>query len=49
MYGTCHVAFGDNLGFGGTIDCDSHLDGVVLEPTVSLDGEVVVDDGEVLV
>ncbi len=49
VYGTCHVAFGDNLGFGGTIDCDSHLDGVILEPTVSLDGEVVVADGEVLV
>ncbi|WP_430639111.1 aminopeptidase [Haloferax volcanii] len=49
VYGTCHVAFGDNLGFGGTIDCDSHLDGVILEPTVSLDGDVVVADGEVRV
>lgn len=49
VYGTCHVAFGDNRGFGGTIECDSHLDGIVLEPTVSLDGVEIVRDGEVLV
>lgn len=48
-YGTCHVAFGDNAGFGGKIDCDSHLDGVLVEPTVRLDGEVVLADGEVVV
>ena len=49
VYGTCHVAFGDNHGFGGTIDCDSHLDGIVLEPEVYLDDELVVSGGEVVV
>jgi leucyl aminopeptidase (aminopeptidase T) len=47
VYGTAHVAFGDNHGFGGTIECDSHLDGIVLEPDVYLDGELVVGGGEV--
>ncbi len=49
VYGTCHVAFGDNKGFGGAIQCDSHLDGILREPTVSLDGVTVVEGGEVLV
>jgi leucyl aminopeptidase (aminopeptidase T) len=49
VYGTCHVAFGDNHGFGGTIECDSHLDGIVLEPEVYLDDELVVSGGEVTV
>lgn len=49
VYGTCHVAFGDNHGFGGTIECESHLDGIVLEPEVYLDDELVVSGGEVVV
>jgi leucyl aminopeptidase (aminopeptidase T) len=49
VYGTAHVAFGDNHGFGGTIQCDSHLDGITLEPDVYLDDELVVSDGAVIV
>lgn len=49
VYGTCHVAFGDNHGFGGTIECDSHVDGIALEPDVYLDDELVVTGGEVVV
>jgi len=49
VYGTCHVAFGDNHGFGGTIECDSHLDGIVLEPDVYLDNELVLSGGDVVV
>lgn len=48
MYGTCHVAFGDNHGFGGDIKCDSHLDGIALEPDVFLDDELVVSEGDVI-
>lgn len=47
VYGTCHVAFGDNAGFGGTIECDSHVDGIVREPDVYLDGERIVGGGEI--
>ncbi|MDR9382185.1 MAG: aminopeptidase [Natronomonas sp.] len=49
VYGTCHVAFGDNHGFGGTIECNSHVDGIVLEPDVYLDDELVVTGGDVIV
>lgn len=49
MYGTCHVAFGDNAGFGGTIECDSHVDGIVREPDVYLDDELVASGGELRV
>lgn len=48
VYGTCHLAFGDNAGFGGTIDCDSHVDGIVRGPDVYLDDERLVGGGEIL-
>ncbi len=46
MYGTCHIAFGNNVGFGGTNAVHFHSDGLILEPTVKIDGRVVVDRGE---
>lgn len=46
--GTVHFAIGDNESLGGTLKSDIHLDGVVRTPTVRLDGEVVVDDGELV-
>lgn len=46
--GTAHVAMGDSAGeYGGTVVSDVHLDGMVLEATIEVDGEVVVDRGEV--
>ncbi len=36
--GTVHVAVGDSSGFGGDVECDVHLDGVVKEPRVYADG-----------
>lgn len=43
--GTVHFAVGDNESLGGSTRSDVHLDGVVREPTVELDGERVVDAG----
>ncbi len=37
--GTVHVAVGDSSGFGGDVECDLHLDGVVKQPRVYADGE----------
>jgi leucyl aminopeptidase (aminopeptidase T) len=46
--GTAHVAMGDSAGeYGGTVICDVHLDGMVLDAVVEVDGEVLVDRGEV--
>lgn len=47
--GTIHIAFGDNISFGGTVLVDSHLDGVIMKPTLILDGKVVIKEGELLI
>jgi leucyl aminopeptidase (aminopeptidase T) len=39
--GTVHIAIGDNAGIGGDTDAPLHLDGIIREPTVVADGEVV--------
>jgi len=47
--GTCHVAFGASAGIGGTIQVPVHLDCIVMKPTVELDGEPIVREGELLI
>jgi leucyl aminopeptidase (aminopeptidase T) len=49
IQGTCHVAFGASAGIGGTIQVPVHLDCIVMKPTVELDGEAIVRDGELLI
>jgi aminopeptidase len=45
-YGTVHVALGDSANeYGGTIESDVHLDGLVMRPTVAFDGRDVVVAG----
>ena len=45
-YGTVHLALGDSANeYGGTVECDVHLDGLVMSPTVAFDGRDVVVDG----
>lgn len=48
IFGTCHVAFGASAAIGGTVQVPVHLDCVVLEPTVEVDGETIVSGGELL-
>ena len=48
ILGTIHVAFGDNHSFGGTIRVSSHQDGIVVAPTLRIDGTTVVEDGSFL-
>jgi leucyl aminopeptidase (aminopeptidase T) len=45
--GTMHFGFGSNTGFYGTISSSYHLDMVVREPTIIVDGRCIVDEGEV--
>lgn len=47
--GTVHIAFGDNKSMGGTIRVASHLDGVIMEPTVSVDGRTIMEKGKLLI
>lgn len=45
-YGTVHIALGDSAnGYGGTVECDVHLDGLVIAPTIAFDGRDVVIAG----
>lgn len=48
VYGTVHLAFGSNATFGGTISAGVHIDGIMLNPNLSVDGRVIVRDGKVL-
>jgi aminopeptidase len=49
ILGTCHVAFGASAAIGGTVQVPVHLDCVLLEPTVEIDGETIVSGGELVV
>jgi leucyl aminopeptidase (aminopeptidase T) len=49
ILGTCHIAFGASAAIGGTVQVPVHLDCVVMRPGVSVDGEPIVRDGELLV
>ncbi len=45
-YGTVHIALGDSANeYGGTVECDVHLDGLVMAPTITFDDRAVVVDG----
>ena len=47
--GTVHIAFGTNTSFGGSNKASCHLDGVILNPTLYLDDELVLDQGKLVV
>ena len=49
IFGSAHVAFGASAAIGGTVQVPVHLDCVVLEPTVEVDGRPIVAGGELLV
>ena len=49
VIGTVHIAFGDNKSMGGTVRVASHLDGVIMEPTVNVDGKTIMDKGKFLI
>lgn len=42
-YGTVHVAFGNSSAIGGENDVPIHIDGLISEPTVYLDGEKILE------
>jgi leucyl aminopeptidase (aminopeptidase T) len=45
ILGTVHIAFGASAGIGGTVSVPIHLDAVVLDATLEVDGEKVLDGG----
>lgn len=44
--GTIHVAFGNNVGFGGDNNVEIHIDCLVRAPSIHIDGHQVMDNGQ---
>jgi len=45
VLGTVHMAIGDNMSMGGKVSVPSHLDGIMMKPTLEVDGKVIMKDG----
>jgi len=45
VFGTCHIALGNNFGFGGQVNIPVHVDGIIDKPTIILDGKVMMKYG----
>jgi len=48
VYGTCHIALGNNIGFGGKVDVPLHIDCVAKKPTIYLDKKIVMRKGKII-
>lgn len=49
VLGTAHIGFGDNYAIGGTIKCEQLITAVVTSPTVTADGEIIIDRGKLAI
>jgi leucyl aminopeptidase (aminopeptidase T) len=47
--GTVHMAIGDNRSMGGKVAVPLHLDAVMLRPTLTIDGKLILQDGKLIV
>ncbi len=45
VMGTAHIALGNNISMGGTCNVGIHVDGVFLNPTIDIDGMILLDKG----
>jgi leucyl aminopeptidase (aminopeptidase T) len=48
VMGTIHIAFGNNIGMGGSCDVGIHIDGVITNPTVMIDNVLLMESGKLL-
>ncbi len=46
--GTCHIAFGNNVSFGGTNNVPVHLDTIVIKPTIKAGSQLIMRNGKPL-
>ena len=49
VMGTIHIALGNNVSMGGSVNVPIHLDGVVKKPTVWMDEQLLMKDGKLLI
>ena len=48
-WGTVHFGIGTSSNLGGAVKAKGHIDGIMLRPTLRIDDQLVLEDGEVLV
>lgn len=48
-FGAFHFGIGKSLNLGGTIDAPFHTDGMIMKPSVYVDGQLVVENGKILI
>ena len=48
ILGSMHFGLGTNVDVGGTITSNIHMDGVILEPTLYVDGDKRIEHGKFL-
>lgn len=48
VLGTVHIAFGNNVSMGGTVDVPFHVDGILTKPSLWLDGQPLLLQGKPL-
>jgi leucyl aminopeptidase (aminopeptidase T) len=46
VMGTVHMALGDNQSMGGKVSVPSHLDGILLKPSLWIDDNKIMEDGQ---
>ena len=49
VMGTVHIAIGDNTTFGGVVEAQLHIDGIIKTPTLAIDGQIIIKNGKHLI
>ncbi|MFQ6617522.1 MAG: aminopeptidase [Fidelibacterota bacterium] len=49
VMGTIHVAIGNNVSMGGTVNVNCHLDGIVRDPTLYIDDKLILKNGKLMI
>jgi leucyl aminopeptidase (aminopeptidase T) len=49
IYGSCHIGLGTNTAFGGDVQAKWHVDANVLDATVEVDGQRIMENGKFLI
>ncbi len=49
VLGTVHLALGNNVTMGGTVNVGFHVDGILLNPTLKIDDQIILDNGKMIV
>ena len=49
VMGTAHIALGNNMSMGGTCNVGIHVDGVFFKPTIKVDDQIILQDGNLLI